>query len=215
MGGYKNRILRINLTDRSFSEESLSKDLIYDYIGGRGFGIKLLYDDLKQDTDPLGEANELIFIAGPLAGTNAQSFGRWKVFFKSPLTGTYFMSSAGGHWAEELKLAGFDTVIIKGTSELPVYLWIFRISKIQAIGNSNWFTTRTDYITCGFCNGNLSTYQRVQVYISSITIGTYGKAFPCTLQADDSTVTAGSLHCITSNSRIVLVIDKVFTSNIG
>jgi len=124
MGGYKNRILRVNLTDRTLSQESLSEDLIHDYIGGRGFGVKLLYDDLKPGIDPLGEENELIFVTGPLAGTNAQSFGRWKVFFKSPLTGTYFKSSAGGHLAAEMKYVGFDIIIIKGISEQPVYLWI-------------------------------------------------------------------------------------------
>lgn len=124
MGGYKNRILRVNLTDRTFSEEPLDRDLIHDYIGGRGFGIKFLYDDLKPGIEPLGEDNEIIFVAGPLAGTNAQSFARWKIFFKSPLTGTYFKSSGGGHFAAELKFAGFDAVIVKGISEKPVYLWI-------------------------------------------------------------------------------------------
>ena len=124
MGGYKNRILRVNLTERSFSEETLSNDLIHDYIGGRGFGVKLLYDDLKPGTDPLGEDNELILLNGPLAGTNAQSFGRWMAIFKSPLTSTYYKSCGGGHWAAELKYAGFDALIIEGVSERPVYLWI-------------------------------------------------------------------------------------------
>ncbi len=124
MPGYQNRILRVNLTDRTFKEEPLSDDLIHDYIGGRGFGVKLLYDDLSPDIDPLGEENEIIFVAGPLAGTSAQSFSRWKIFFKSPLTGGYFMSSGGGHFASELKFSGFDVVIVKGKSERPVFLWI-------------------------------------------------------------------------------------------
>ncbi|MFC1952444.1 aldehyde ferredoxin oxidoreductase family protein [Chloroflexota bacterium] len=124
MTGYKNRILRVNLSEAKFSEDSLDEALIHDYVGGRGFGIKLLYDDLKQGIDPLGEESELVFLAGPLAGTNAQSFGRLKVFFKSPLTNTYFKSSAGGHFAAELKFAGFDGIIISGIAEKPVYLWI-------------------------------------------------------------------------------------------
>lgn len=124
MGGYANRILRVDLTNRTFSEEPPNDELVHDYIGGRGFGIKLLYDDLKPGTDPLGEDNELIFIAGPLAGTNAQSFGRYKVFFKSPLTGGYFKTSSGGHMANEMKYAGFDAVIIKGKADKPVYLWL-------------------------------------------------------------------------------------------
>ncbi len=124
MSGYMNRILRVNLSDAKFSEESLGETLIHDYVGGRGFGVKLLYDDMKPGSDPLGESNELIFLTGPLAGTNAQSFGRLKVFFKSPLTGTYFKSAAGGHFGAELKFAGFDGIILSGVAEKPVYLWI-------------------------------------------------------------------------------------------
>lgn len=124
IGSYTNRILRVNLANRTLSEEPLSTDLIRDYIGGRGFGAKLLYDELKAGTDPLGGENELIFTTGPLAGTNAQCASRWKVMFKSPLTGTYGMSSCGGHLAPELRFAGFDAIIIKGSSTEPVYLWL-------------------------------------------------------------------------------------------
>ena len=124
VGGYKHRILRVNLSERNFSEENLSNELIHDYIGGRGFGIKFLYDDLRPGINPLGEEGELIFTAGPLAGTNAQSCSRWLVFFKSPLTGTYFRCSGGGYWASELKSSGFDAIVIKGVSDKPVYLWI-------------------------------------------------------------------------------------------
>jgi aldehyde:ferredoxin oxidoreductase len=83
-----------------------------------------LYDDLKAGVDPMSPDNEIIYMAGPLAGTNAQSFARWKIYFKSPLTGTIFKSSGGGHFASELKFAGFDGVIIKGVAEKPVYIWI-------------------------------------------------------------------------------------------
>lgn len=123
-GGYKIHLLRVNLSEQTISEEELGGQLIQDYIGGRGLGIKLLYDELKPGTDPLGEENRLIFLTGPLAGTNAQSFSRWLVVYKSPLTGTYFRSSVGGFLASELKRSGFDIVIIEGCSEKPVYLWI-------------------------------------------------------------------------------------------
>jgi aldehyde:ferredoxin oxidoreductase len=123
-GGYKNRILRVNLTDRTFKEETLSEGLIHDYIGGRGFGARLLYDDLKPGINPLGGENELISLTGPITGTNAQCFPRWKVTFKSPLTGTYFTSSAGGYFAPEQKAAGFDVIIIEGVADQPVYLWV-------------------------------------------------------------------------------------------
>ena len=124
MGGYKNRILRVNLTDCAFAEETLSEELIHNYVGGRGFGAKLLYDDLKPGIDPLGEDNEIIFMTGPLAGTSAQSFSRWLAIFKSPLTGGYFRSACGGYFAPELKFAGFDAIIVTGIADRPVYLWV-------------------------------------------------------------------------------------------
>jgi len=124
LGGYANRILRVNLTNRTFSELTLSDELIHDYIGGRGFGIKLLYDDLKPHINPLGEENELISLTGPITGTKAQCFPRWKVTFKSPLTGAYFTSSAGGYFAAEQKAAGFDVIVVEGAADKPVYLWV-------------------------------------------------------------------------------------------
>ena len=123
-GAYKNRILRVNLTNRTFSEQPLSDELIYQYIGGRGFGAKLLYDDLKPGIDPLGEGNEIISLVGPMTGTNTQSAHRWKVTFKSPLTGAYFTSSAGGFFAAEQKAAGYDVIIIEGVADKPVFLWV-------------------------------------------------------------------------------------------
>lgn len=124
MGGYANRILRVDLTERKLSEESLSDGLKHDYIGGRGMAARMLYDDLSPGVDPLGPDNELILLTGPLAGTSAQSVSRWKVFFKSPLTGGYFKSSGGGRLGAELKAAGFDGVVVRGASDRPVYLWI-------------------------------------------------------------------------------------------
>lgn len=124
MASFRNRFLRVNLSDSSFSEFSLDDATIHDYIGGRGFGAKLLYDDFRRGTDPVGEDSELVFLNGPLCGTHAQSFSRMKIFFKSPLTGGYFKSAAGGYWGPELKFAGFDGVIVRGIAEKPVYLWI-------------------------------------------------------------------------------------------
>ncbi|MBW1999250.1 MAG: aldehyde ferredoxin oxidoreductase family protein, partial [Deltaproteobacteria bacterium] len=124
MNGYRDRILHVDLSARTFREESLDEKLIRDFVGGGGFGIKLLYDELSPNVDPLGADNVLIFVAGPLAGTSAQSFGRWKIFFKSPLTGGFFKSSGGGFFASELKFTGFDVIIVRGKAENPVYLWV-------------------------------------------------------------------------------------------
>jgi len=124
MAGYMGKILRVDLSSGKLQEEPINARMKRDFIGGRGFGAKMLYDDLKPHTDPLGADNEMIFLVGPLCGTNAQSFGRWSIFFRSPLTGTGFSSTGGGFLGNELKAAGFDGLIIKGKSEKPVYLWV-------------------------------------------------------------------------------------------
>ena len=124
MGGYANKILRVNLSERSFKEEKLSEELIMNYIGGRGFGIKILFDELEKGIDPLSPENKLIFVNGPLAGTGAQSSSRVAVVTKSPLTGTYLISNCGGYFGAEMKFAGLDIIIVEGKAEKPVYIWI-------------------------------------------------------------------------------------------
>lgn len=124
MAGHLNRLLRVDLSRRSFAEESFPDDLLHDYIGGRGIGARLLYDDVPAGLDPLEESSEIIFLAGPLAGSGAQCFSRLLVFFKSPLTGGYFRSTSGGSFAPEMKFAGFDAVAVTGRAEKPVYLWL-------------------------------------------------------------------------------------------
>ena len=123
-GGYAGKILRVNLTEGKITEEKPSDELIKNYIGGRGWGIKILYDELEPHIDPLGPENKLVFTAGPLCGTKAQSFGRLLVQFKSPLTGIYCRSSAGGFFAAQMKFAGLDAIIVEGKAEKPVYVWI-------------------------------------------------------------------------------------------
>jgi aldehyde:ferredoxin oxidoreductase len=124
MDTYRKRILSVDLTNRTLSEGPLDIELVHDYIGGRGFGAKILYDNVNPGIDPLGEENLLIFTAGVLAGTSSQATGRWKIFFKSPLTGTCFKSSGGGQFGAEMVFAGFEVITIKGIADKPVYLWI-------------------------------------------------------------------------------------------
>ncbi len=122
--GYMGHILRINLTNHKHTIEPLKKDLVESFIGGRGFGIKILFDEVPKGVDPLGPSNKLIFSTGPLTGTKVQSASRWIAQFKSPLTDAYCRSVGGGFFGAELKFAGYDAIIVEGRSEKPVYVWI-------------------------------------------------------------------------------------------
>lgn len=123
-GGYTGKILRINLSDQSVKTENLPESLARSFIGGAGFGIKLLFDEVKKGADPLGPENKLIFAPGPFSGTSVPCASRMAITAKSPLTGAVGMSLTGGYFPVELKFAGYDIMIIEGKSEKPVYISI-------------------------------------------------------------------------------------------
>ncbi|MPW26457.1 ABC transporter ATP-binding protein [Alkalibaculum sp. M08DMB] len=121
-GGYMGKVLRVNLSTQKIRVEDLSEEIAKDFLGGAGFGIKYLSDEVPGNIDPLGEENKLIFAPGPLSGTSAPCASRMALTTKSPLTGAVGMSLSGGHFPVELKFAGYDILIIEGKSEKPVYI---------------------------------------------------------------------------------------------
>lgn len=124
MYGYGGKMLRINLKNKSATVEPLKDSLIRRFIGGRGFGIKVLWDEVPAGVDPLGPENKLVISVGPLTGTKVQSASRWVAQFKSPLTGIYCRSVGGGCFGAELKFAGYDAIVVEGKSEKSTYVWI-------------------------------------------------------------------------------------------
>ncbi len=123
-GGYSGKILRINLTDQTAKEEKLPLQMAIDFIGGAGFGIKYLFDEVKAGTDPLGPGNKLIFAPGPFTGTSLPCASRMAVTGKSPQTGAVGMALSGGQFPAELKFAGWDAIIVEGKAERPTYISI-------------------------------------------------------------------------------------------
>jgi aldehyde:ferredoxin oxidoreductase len=122
--GYAGKVLRIDLTEKKAFTADLEQDLAACFLGGRGFNSKRLYDELAPRIDPLSPENELMFATGPLVGTMFPTACRLNISAKSPLTGILGDSNAGGHFASELKFAGYDQLILEGRSREPVYLFI-------------------------------------------------------------------------------------------
>jgi len=123
-GGYIGKVLRINLSEQTAKEEELPLQVAQDFIGGAGFGIKYLFDEVKGGADPLGPENKLIFASGPLSGTSVPCASRMAVTVKSPLTGAVGMALTGGYFPVELKFAGYDALIVEGKAAAPTYVWI-------------------------------------------------------------------------------------------
>jgi aldehyde:ferredoxin oxidoreductase len=120
---YANKFVTIDLSCGSVSTLPVSDELKKRYIGGKGFGAKLLTDGVPPGTDPLSPQNMLLFMTGPLTGTTAPAM-RGCVVTKSPLTHLFLDSYFGGSFAPEIKYAGYDGIIITGRADKPVYIWI-------------------------------------------------------------------------------------------
>lgn len=121
-GAYYEKIARINLTTGQIKVEKLDLDMAHKFIGGRGLGTKILYDEGVATVDPLSPENKLVYITGPMTGANAPSTGRYMVVTKSPLTGMIACSNSGGIWGAKLKYAGWDAIIVEG--EAPKWTYI-------------------------------------------------------------------------------------------
>ncbi len=117
-------LLRVDLTAGEVTKESISRDILVNYIGGEGLGARLLYDEVPPGTDPFSPEMAFIVAAGPLSGTLAPGSGRLEIVSKSPITGIFGDSNAGDDFAPELHWAGYIAILIRGRAEHPVYLWI-------------------------------------------------------------------------------------------
>ena len=120
---YAGKVLHVDLTKRSIKKQDLDMNFAKKYLGGKGFGARLLYDMLPRKLNPFSPQNPVIFCTGPLTGTMAPT-NRYCIVTKSPLTGLFSDSYAGGDFSPELKFAGYDIVVITGKSVKSVYLWV-------------------------------------------------------------------------------------------
>ena len=124
MKGWNGRLLRVDLSKGKTIVQNYSDNLAKKFVGGRGFAIKLLWDELKPGTDPLSPDNMLIFATGPLTGFVIPNSGKMVVASKSPLTGGYGDGNIGTQASPNLRKAGLDAVVVTGKAEKPSYLLI-------------------------------------------------------------------------------------------
>ena len=124
MYGFYNKLLKINMTTRSVSEETIPDEVFEKHLGGKGLGAYLMLKEIPAKIDPLSAENKLIFTVGALADTKIWGSARFGVFCKSPLTGIFGESYCGGKVAPVMKRIGRDAIVIEGRSDKPVYLEI-------------------------------------------------------------------------------------------
>lgn len=117
-GGYTDRILNINLDTNEINILELPPDYKHKYIGGRGYALKIIWDNTSSETKYDSNENILVMAGGPLCGDpRFPGSGKFIVGSISPLTGTFIDSNIGGHFAPLLKMCGFDAIAVSGIAK--------------------------------------------------------------------------------------------------
>jgi aldehyde:ferredoxin oxidoreductase len=122
LAGYAGKIGWVDLTEGTTRIDDLDEGMARRYIGGKAMGAYLLLRHLPPKTPPYDPGNILIFITGPLSGTNFPAASRSAVITRSPMTGTFLDSYCGGFFGPHLKRAGLDALVITGKAQKPVYI---------------------------------------------------------------------------------------------
>jgi aldehyde:ferredoxin oxidoreductase len=118
------KVLHVDLSECKTHVEEVDEEFALKYIGGRGWGARLVWEHLKEYTDPLSPENIIVIAPGPLSGLYLPSAGKTSICSISPTTGIYGDSNIGGMFGVELRQAGFDAMVVKGKAPELSYLWI-------------------------------------------------------------------------------------------
>ena len=122
--GYTGKILHVDLTSGTLTTEEPDESFYRTYMGGSAMGMHYVLKDCPAGADPLGEENVLALFTGILTGTPISGQSRLTSVARSPLTNAIGDAQGGGFFPAELKLAGYDGIVVRGKSPKPVYLWI-------------------------------------------------------------------------------------------
>ncbi|WP_255197842.1 aldehyde ferredoxin oxidoreductase family protein [Halorarius litoreus] len=209
LGGFQDRVARIDLTSGDVNYESIDDEDAKKYIGARGLGVKYVFEQ-GPDVDPMGPDNLLAFMNGPLTGTQVTMSGRIAICTKSPLTGTVTDSHHGGWSGARLKWAGFDGLLFEGKAEHPVYavvedgeVEIRDASHMWGWGVHDTMSELEDEMDGAF-GKNLSAMAIGQG-------GENGVKFACIVNEDDRASGRGGTGCVMGSKNLKAVVVKSTT----
>lgn len=203
LGGYANRLAWVDLTSGKVEFKPVPEDLARKYIGGRGLGVKFVFDNGPK-VDPLSPENILCFMNGPLTGSEANMSGRMAVVTKSPLTGTVTDSHHGGWSAARLRWSGYDGLIFKGKSPKPVYVYIHD-DKFEILDAAEVWGKGVHDTVKHFKN------KYGEKDLTVITIGPAGEKqvkFACWMNENDRASGRGGTGCVGGSKNLKAIVIK-------
>ena len=112
MKGWTGQVLRVNLSNNEVTTEKYPKEFALQFVGGRGFAAKILWDEVPKGTNPLSPGNKFIAAVGPLSGLAMPNVGKVVVAAKSPLTGGYGDGNLGSYFGSQLRRSGYDVLVV-------------------------------------------------------------------------------------------------------
>jgi aldehyde:ferredoxin oxidoreductase len=193
--GWRGSLLHVDLTSGAARAETIPRDLLTHYLGGRGLGVRLLRE--AYGLDPYHPDMPLIFAVGPLCGTPAPTAARLAVVSRSPLTGTVYDCSAGGRFAHRLKSAGFDALRIVGRSPRPVAIAVTPAGAEILPADSLWGKTVGETKRALSGNGSVAAIGPA---------GENGVLFACIMMGEGNAVGRGGLGAVMGAKNLKAVV---------
>ncbi|RLM57035.1 aldehyde ferredoxin oxidoreductase [Halobellus sp. Atlit-31R] len=206
LGGFNDHVARVDLTSGDVQYEGIDDEDARKYIGGRGLGVKYVFDQ-GPDVDPEGPENLLAFMNGPLTGTQAPMSGRIAVCTKSPLTNTVTDSHHGGWSGARLKWAGFDGLLFEGQAEHPMYAYIEdgEVELRDASHVAGWGVHDTINELETEVDGSLGKNLSVMAIGPG---GENGVKYACIVNEDDRASGRGGTGCVMGSKNLKAIVIK-------
>jgi aldehyde:ferredoxin oxidoreductase len=137
--GYNMRTLYVNVGDHTIKEKPVSQLMKDKFVGGKGFGLKLLWDATKPNTKWNDPENEIVINTGPICGiTQYSGTGKSLVVAISPQTDIVIDSNVGGYFGPFMKFSGFDSIELQGKAEKDVIVFIDGVNgKVEIFDAAN------------------------------------------------------------------------------
>jgi len=199
--GYAGRILLVDLSSRRTTNLE-TEDYADRFVGGRGFGAKIYWDQVGPEVKAFDEENTLVFAVGPFAGLPALAGSRWDVCGKSPMLSPQHFSygNLGGTWGAEMKFAGYDAIAVHGKLEKPAYLLLHDEGVEFKDASELWGKGAIE--TREILKGEMGDSVRV------VTIGPGGEnmAVMATLLADNDSSGSGGLGAVMGSKKLKAIV---------